>query len=110
VSIRLDKPFQTLNDDNVAKLSGNLGVFQLADDKDKIVYIGYAGGKSLFGLRGEVDACKHMQGASQFRVEVNMSYLTRYQELLMVYISDYDRVPLHNDEQQTRQLGKLSPG
>jgi hypothetical protein len=39
-----------------------------------------------------------------------MSYLTRYQELLMVYIADYDRVPLHNDEQQRRQLGKLSPG
>ena len=110
MSIRLDQPLQQLSDDNIKKLAGNLGVFQLADDNGNLIYIGYAGGKSLFGLRGEVDACKDMQGASQFRVEVNMSYLTRYQELLMVYIADYDRVPLHNDEQQRRQLGKLSPG
>ena len=110
MAIRLDKPFQPLLQDNIQKLGGNLGVFQLADDDGNIIYIGYAGGKSLFGLRGEVDACKNMQGASQFRVEVNMSYLTRYQELLMVYIADYDQVPLHNSEQERRQLGRLSPG
>ena len=60
MSIRLDKPLQQLSDDNIQKLAGNLGVFQLADDNGNIIYIGYAGGKSLFGLRGEVDACKHV--------------------------------------------------
>ena len=64
MSIRLDKPLQQLSQDNIKKLAGNLGVFQLADDNGNIIYIGYAGGKSLFGLRGEVDACKDMQGAS----------------------------------------------
>ena len=39
---------------DVVAQEGNLGVYQLADAAQQILFIGYAGGKSLFGLKGEI--------------------------------------------------------
>ena len=38
----------------LALLHGNLGVFQLGDAQGRVVFIGYAGGNSKFGLQGAV--------------------------------------------------------
>jgi hypothetical protein len=110
MGIRLNKPFLTLIADEVTKVSATLGVFELADDNDKVVYIGYAGGRSLFGLRGTLMDMIEKTSASQFRVEINSAYLTRYQELLMVHIADHDGLPIENDERERLNLGRLSPG
>ena len=107
----MTKPWTPLAPDTVKKLPGQLGVFQLADAKGDVVYVGFAGGRSLFGLRGEVEKALTAppEGATQFRVEVNQQYTTRYQELLMVHVHDHGDVPAGNRGKALPKLGRLSP-
>ena len=111
MSIRMTKPWQPLTRETVKTLPGQLGVYQLADAAGTIVAIGYAGGRSLFGLRGTLLdlAADPPSGATQFRCEVNTQYLTRHRELLMVYVADHGSLPLHNRENPPINLGRLSP-
>jgi hypothetical protein len=113
MAVRLDKPWIPLTAENVARLAGHLGVYQLADDADEIVYIGAAGARSLFGLKGELGKALDdpPDGATQFRVEVNMAYHTRHIELLQVYWHDHGGVlPAANGDIDTRGYGRLRPG
>lgn len=111
MAVRLTKPWTPLELTAVKKLSGQLGVYQLADTKGVVVFVGFAGGRSLFGLRGEVEKALNdpPSGATQFRVEVNQQYTTRYQELLMVHVHDYGDVPAGNKGKPLPRLGRLSP-
>lgn len=110
MAVRMTKAWTPLNADTVKKLTGQLGVFQLADAEGRTVYIGFAGGRSLFGLRSEVDkAAQEISGAAQFRVEVNQQYTTRYQELLMAHVHDHGDVPSGNKGRPLPRLGRLSP-
>jgi hypothetical protein len=88
------------------RLRGNLGVFQLADETGEVIYIGYAGGSSTYGLRGEVDAALADIAATSVRWEVNTQYLSRFRELMMVHIADHGVPPSKNPPVR---LGKLSP-
>ena len=110
MAIRITKPFSTLTSKNIGEISANLGVFELADEAGGIVYIGYAGGRSLFGLRGELIDLLERTGATRFRIEITSAYLTRYQELLMVYKADFGHLPIENSERDNDNLGRLSPG
>jgi len=70
----------------VAQLPGHMGVFELADADGVVLYVGFAGGRSRFGLRSSIaEALQLTLGAEQFRFEVNTAYLTRYQEVVMVH-------------------------
>ena len=111
MSIRMTKPWQALTEHNAAQLPGQLGTYQLADESGTVVLIGFAGGRSLFGLRGELmqRADKPPQGATQFRCEVNTQYQTRYRELLMLHVADYGALPVHNQADPPANLGRLSP-
>lgn len=85
-----------------------MGVFELADAEERVVFVGFAGGKSLFGLKGEVAAAlQKYEQAALFRVEVTTSYHTRYRELLMVHVADHGELPPLNE---LINLGRLSPG
>jgi hypothetical protein len=109
MAIRLTKPWQPLSDAAIAALPGQLGVFELADDGGRVLYIGYAGGRSLFGLRGEVArAHARVPDARRFRCEITMQYLTRHQELLMLHVADHGGLPQGNRGEALR-LGRLSP-
>lgn len=111
MAIRMTKAWSPLAPDAIKKLPGQLGVYQLADDKGDIVYIGFAGGRSLFGVRSEVERAmkEKTAGATQFRVEINMQYTTRYQELLMAHVADHGDVPAGNKSGPLPTLGRLSP-
>jgi hypothetical protein len=111
MSIRMTKAWVPLAAANVRKLPGQLGVYQLADAEGKIVYIGYAGGRTLFGLRSEIEraAQDRPAGATQYRVEVNMQYMSRWQELLMVHIADHGGPPVAQGADMPTRLGRLSP-
>jgi len=87
-----------------------MGVFELADEADNILFVGYAGGRSLFGLRGELASALRNSRATRYRYEVTTAYLTRYQELLMVYEADHGGLPPENDSTGVPTLGRLSPG
>jgi hypothetical protein len=112
MAVRLEKPWIPLTQAHVAKLSGHLGVYQLADAAGEIVYIGVAGGHARFGLKGALTEVLHAPpaGATQFRYEVTMMYHTRYLELLQVYQYDHGRLPVGNVDIDARRLGRLRLG
>ena len=105
MKLHLEKPWLTLDADAVAKLPGQLGVFQLADDSGRVLYIGFAGGKSLFGLRSELE--KRIGTAPQFRYEVNQQYQTRWRELLMLHQAAFGALPEFNQREPLPRLGRL---
>ena len=110
--VRLEKPWIPLTQEHVAKLPGHLGVYQLADVAGEIVYIGVAGGRSLFGLKGALTDALHIPpaGATQFCYEITMAYHTRYLELLQAYRYDHGRLPVGNIDIDERRLGHLRLG
>ena len=107
MSLDIDKPWQALSAENAGRLQGQLGVYQIADGSGKIVYIGYAGGKSLFGLRSELEKHVGNPAKTQFRFEVNMQYQTRYRELLMLHVLTHGELPELNRGEQVGRLGRL---
>lgn len=106
MSIQLDKPWRQLTEENVVQLGGQLGIYQLADSEQKVIYIGFAGARSLFGLRGELT--EQMKRAAFFRVEVNTAYRTRWRELMMIHFASYNEYPDLNTPYETQDLGSLS--
>ena len=96
--------------DVLDSLPGHMGVFELADDDGEVLFIGFAGGRSRFGLRGDIGTALDLTGATRFRYEVTTAYLTRYQELLMLHVARFSRLPPNNDSSNTPKLGRLSPG
>lgn len=106
MAIRLDKPWLPIAEAATA-LKGQMGVFQLANEAGETLLISYAGGRSLFGLKGEViDRAEEFAEVTHFRVEVTTSYMSRFRELMMVYHADYAEYPKHNPPVN---LGRLSP-
>ncbi len=110
MGVRMEKPWRELNSANVAALAGELGVYQLADAKGGVVRIGYAGARTLFGLRGELEAALKAGEAVRFRTEVTSAYLSRYEELLMVHRADHGALPPGNAADARRRIGRISPG
>ena len=110
--VRLDKPWIALTPEHIAPLPGHLGVYEFADAAGEIVYIGMAGGRSLFGLKGALTEALHAPpaGATQFRYEVTMAYHTRYLELLEAYRYDHGRLPVGNIDVDASRLGHLHLG
>ncbi len=98
MGIELTKPWQPLTEETVGRLPGQLGVYQLADALGNVLYIGFAGGRSLFGLRSELQGRLGSQGATQFRHEVNMQYTSRHRELLMAHKARHGRLPILNTD------------
>jgi hypothetical protein len=111
MSIRLAKPWLGLTPESVGALPGQLGVYQLADAEGRVVYIGFAGGRSLFGLRSELERALRDRpgGATRFRTEVNQQYTSRHLELLMLHVADYGSLPVVNAADPPVRLGRLSP-
>jgi hypothetical protein len=105
VKLHLEKPWLELTPERVAKLSGQMGVFQLGSDAGEVLYIGFAGGKSLFGLRSELE--KRIGAAPRFRYEVNNQYQTRWRELLMLHKAAHGDIPALNQREPVPKLGRL---
>lgn len=102
----MTKPWLTLAEARV-RLHGHLGVFQLANEAGEVRYIGFAGGKSLFGLKGEVsERAAEVDGASHVRWEITTAYQSRFRELMMVHVADHGAPPPANPP---IKLGNLSP-
>ncbi len=105
MSIHLDKPWRPVVE--TSQLSGQLGVFQLADADGVVVFIGVADARSLFGLRSAVqDAFERIPAARRFRVESTSAYHTRYRELLMLHVAEHGFLPSDNPH---IELGRLHP-
>ena len=87
-------------------------MFQFANQAEEVIYIGFAGGKSIYGLKGEVTAlAEQISEATLVRSEVNTAYQSRFRELLMVHVADCGELPKYNIElnHQPAKLGRMSP-
>lgn len=94
----------------VDDLPATLGVFEIGDDDGATLFIGYAGGRSLFGLRSSLsDKLTTLAGGARFRVETNMQYISRWKELLMDYRAQHGSLPPMNPADDGFALGRLGP-
>jgi hypothetical protein len=109
MSIRLEKPWIPLTDEGLKLVKGQLGVYQLGSETEGVTYIGCADARSLFGLKGELQAHLDAGLHVSFRLEVTSAYQTRYRELLMLHFADYQCYPRDNNEADLPKLGRLSP-
>lgn len=109
--VRMDKPWAPLDTASLATVAAHLGVYQLANNKGEIVYIGVADARTLFGIKGELRkaVADPPASATQFRYEVNMAYRTRHAELLQAFIHDHGVLPVGNTDIDPRMLGRLRP-
>ncbi|MCZ6706660.1 MAG: hypothetical protein O7A71_01765 [Chloroflexi bacterium] len=82
-----------------------LGVYELADTAGVVIYIGMAGGREPFGLRGRIEAHFSDQElnpvlrerAALYRWESNQQYTTQRTEMLMRYAQEHaDALPEGN--------------
>lgn len=85
-----------------------MGVYELSSPKGEVIFVGYAGGRSVFGLRGELsDKLGSNSGRDVwFRFEVTTAYLSRYKEVLMVHVADHGSLPAENDAGEV--VGRMS--
>ena len=113
MQLRLTKPWRDLAAVSSRELPGQLGVYQLANAAGEVVYIGYAGGRELFGLRSALERHRDLaaagvaNGAVLFRYEVNMQYQSRYRELLMLHKADNGALPIGNLDDHPVHLGRI---
>jgi hypothetical protein len=73
-----------------------IGVYEIRVD-GVVRLIGYAGARSLFGLRGELTALAGTIPGAEFRAEVTSAYLTRWHELLGAHVATFGCPPPDND-------------
>lgn len=100
----LNKPWTDYDPATARKLPGALGVYEIGDSEGNVLYVGFAGGKSRYGLRGEImarfdPASPHGAIAAQarkLRYEVNMMYMTRFVELLEKHQDALGALPAAN--------------
>ena len=107
--VRLTNPWRDLNDAEVAALPGHLGVFEIGDACGSTLELGFAGGRSRFGLRSAIAeaAAKHDR-AARFRYEVTMQYWSRFEELLAVHLAEHGSLPPANAaERGDRRVGRI---
>lgn len=109
MSLFIEKPWRPLTEAETRSLPGQLGVFELGNASGETVYAGYAGGRSLHGLRGELSllAASNPYGATHFRLEVNMQYLSRWKELLMAHRARDGELPAGNRANPPYKLGRI---
>lgn len=106
----LNKPWIPYHPDDDRTIPGNLGVFEIGDADGTVRYIGYAGGRTRFGLReaipGYFSTDPH---AATYRYEINQMYLTRWIELLSRYQNTHGTLPAGNlrPGEQLPRLGRV---
>ena len=110
--MRMSKPWVELTESTIDALPAQLGVYEIADADAATIKIGYAGGREAFGMRTALAAELAVAAAAgrsvRFRHEFTHGYLTRWQELLMIYQFDHGELPIGNADQQGK-LGRISP-
>lgn len=101
----LKKAWESFDPARLKELSGSNGVYELADAQGDVIYIGYAGSKANFGLRGKIadhfseqEPNAAINGrVAQFRYEVNSMYYSRWVDLLSRHREDFEVLPPGND-------------
>ena len=109
MGIRLDKPWQRLDDEAIDAMPAQLGVYHVADDAGTVLSVGYAGAREPFGLQSALRReIEQHSGAAQFRCEFTSNYRSRWDELLMLHLADHGELP-EPQRDQAQRVGRLTP-
>jgi hypothetical protein len=102
--VPISKPWIDCRNLDISELPGTVGDYELGDSNGQVIYIGYAGGKSHFGLRGAI--AQHRGGEednpiireriANVRFEVTTAYLTRHLDLLSRHRVEFGALPAGN--------------
>jgi hypothetical protein len=85
MSLQIRRAWVPLDAASVGSLPAQVGVYEIADGEGRVLALGYAGGRSLFGVRGELERELAQRGPGlAFRWEATSTYLSRYRELAML--------------------------
>jgi hypothetical protein len=115
----LRKAWQTFDAAATKAIPPVTGVYELGDEQGSVLYVGYAGGREPFGIRGCIE--RHFsdeepnpvvrERARRFRYEVNAQYLTRRIELLTRHRDEHGRLPEGNEApgETVPRLGRFGP-
>ena len=110
MAVRMEKPWIDLTPEAAKALPGQLGVYQLADAAGRIVYIGFAGGRSLFGLRSELQRAlarpAWRRRAFPYRGQPTI-HVSPLHPLLMLHVADHGSLPTVNQADPPPRLGRL---
>jgi len=103
--VPIDKPWTPRDRLTAKDLPGTVGVYELSDRDGEIIFVGCAGGRSLFGLRGMLT--EHCSGkdpnpiirgrTAAYRYEITTNYLIRRLELLSRFHEDHGHLPAGNE-------------
>ncbi|WP_327152014.1 DUF7508 domain-containing protein [Nocardia sp. NBC_01329] len=88
----MSKAWTPLTGENLAEVPASVGVFEVSDGNETIA-IDFAGGRSLFGLRGSLEEWLGKQAGLSFRYERTNAYLSRYRELVQVFTNEFGSPP-----------------
>ena len=101
----IDKPWLPRERFAPKALPGTVGVYELGDAGGDVIFVGFAGGRTAFGLRGVIG--DHFSDnepntvirarAERYRYEVTTNYLIRRLELLSRFHEDNGRLPPGNE-------------
>lgn len=81
----------------VKAVPAQVGVYEISGAAGRVLIVGFAGGRSLFGLRGELQRELEARGAGHsFRWEATSTYLSRRDELLMLHLGQSGAFPPDN--------------
>jgi hypothetical protein len=82
MSLEIRAPWCPLVKETCADISTSTGVYEIAAPSGRILVRGIAGGRTTFGLRGELSRQRSiLEGPLVYRVEVNSNYMSRLREL-----------------------------
>ena len=97
MALRIRRNWQVLEAAIVQAVPAQVGVYELSDADGRVLIVGYAGGRSLFGLRGELQRELAARGPGHsFRWEATSTYLSRLDELLMLHLGENGALPPDN--------------
>lgn len=115
--VSLNKPWLSFDPHDWRGIAAAVGVYELGDEDGQVIYIGFAGGASPFGLRGEIarrfspeEANPVIrQRARLYRYEVTTMYLSRWRELLILHREEHGGLPPANEasEEHLPSLGRF---
>ena len=109
MGIRLDKPWQPLDDTAIDALPGQLGVYHVADDEGTVLSVGFAGAREPFGIQSALRReMEQHSDATQFRCELTSNYRSRWDELLMLHLADHGELP-EPQRAESARVGRLNP-
>lgn len=106
MSLSIRAPWRPLTTAAVADAPASTGVYELRRGAATVL-VGYAGGNSRFGLRGELTGLAGSYPDSEYRAEVTTAYLSRWRELLGVHLARTGRLPAGNAD--VRGIGPIGP-